>query len=218
MYGTPLARHNRRPTADQADGREKPGPPEVRVIGGTFRGRKLVYSGDSRTRPMKDRVRESVFNLLGEITSDVHAIDLFAGTGALGLEALSRGAGRATFIEQHFPTAAILRKNAETLGCQDRVLIAPANTFIWAKRVPELGAQPWLVFCSPPYAFYVERKSEMLELIGSLVERAPSGSQIVVEADENFEFTELPRADAWRVRSYPPAVVGILEISPNESN
>ena len=77
----------------------------MRIIGGKFRGRKLEYSGDLRTRPMKDRVREALFNLLGNAVEGKIAIDLFAGTGALGLEALSRGASRAVFIERHRPTA-----------------------------------------------------------------------------------------------------------------
>src|SRR5438105_2010542 len=77
----------------------------LRIIGGSLRGRKLQYTGEARTRPMKDRVREAVFNLLGPSVTGSHAIDLFAGTGALGLEALSRGAARATFIERHFPTS-----------------------------------------------------------------------------------------------------------------
>jgi 16S rRNA (guanine966-N2)-methyltransferase len=188
------------------------GPMELRIIGGKFRGRKLAYSGDPRTRPMKDRVRESAFNLLGEIDERVHAIDLFAGTGALGLEALSRGAGHATFIEQHFPTAAIIRQNGQALGCSERITIAPANTFIWAKRNPDLGDRPWVVFCSPPYAFYDERQEEMLQLIGTFVGRCPAGSQIVVEADKRFDFQTLPYADTWRVRGYPPAVLGILRI------
>src|SRR5205823_2176218 len=78
-------------------------PAELRIIGGRMRGRKLVYGGDQRTRPMKDRTREAVFNLLGPGVTGTHAIDLFAGTGALGLEAISRGAESATLIEQHFP-------------------------------------------------------------------------------------------------------------------
>src|SRR5262249_42961688 len=77
----------------------------VRIIGGEYRGRKLQYSGDIRTRPMKDRVREALFNLIGPNVRGMHAIDLFAGTGALGLEAISRGAAGATFIERHYPTA-----------------------------------------------------------------------------------------------------------------
>src|SRR5687767_11185885 len=89
--------------------------PRLRIIGGRFRGRLLAYSGDERTRPMKDRVREAVFNLVGPDVKEKLAIDLFAGTGALGLEALSRGAAEAVLLERHFPTAAVIGQNAVTL-------------------------------------------------------------------------------------------------------
>lgn len=190
--------------------KEEPALILPRIIGGRMRGRKLLYSGDLRTRPMKDRVREALFNLLGTGVAGAHAIDLFAGTGALGLEAISRGAARATFIEQHFPTADLIRQNLTALEVTEPCHIVPGNTFIWAKRKPVLGEQPWVVFCSPPYAFYVDRKAEMLELIGSLMERAPVGSSFVVEADNRFDFSELPHADDWDVRTYPPATVGVL--------
>ena len=76
---------------------------------------------------------------------------------------------------------------------------------------------PWLVFCSPPYAFFVERQKEMLELIEAVIEHAPERSILVVEADERFDFELLPggvqqekRGPGWRVQEYHPAVVGIL--------
>ena len=134
---------------------------------------------------------------------------MFAGTGALGLEAISRGATRATFVEQHFPTAAVIRQNAETLGETAKCNVSGGNTFIWAKRLPDLGSAPWLVFCSPPYAFYVDRQAEMLELIATFAERAPAGSILVVEADEHFDYALLPHAAEYDVRVYPPAVIGI---------
>ena len=189
-------------------------PSELRVVGGLFRGRKLRYSGDPRTRPMKDRVREAVFNLVGPDVKGQHALDLFAGTGALGVEALSRGAARATFFEQHFPTAAIIRENLATLGVEDRSEVISANTFIQFR--PHSGAYrapdnlPWLVFCSPPYEFYVSRLDEMLALLQTILAAAPAGSVLVVEADERFDFARLPKADDWDVRAYPPAFVGIL--------
>jgi len=182
----------------------------LRIIGGKLRGRKLVYNGDQRTRPMKDRVREAVFNLVGPRIIGSHAIDLFAGTGALGLEAVSRGAKRATLIEQHFPTARIIRENAETLGVADQCEVAPGDSFVWAKRAREVGPEPWVVFCSPPYAFYVDRQEQMLTMITTLIERAPPGSMFVVEADGQFDFGLLPEAAAWDVRSYLPAVVGVM--------
>jgi 16S rRNA (guanine966-N2)-methyltransferase len=183
-----------------------------RIVGGRLRGRKLQYSGDQRTRPMKDRVREALFNLIGPDVQGCHAIDLFAGTGALGIEAISRGAARATFIEQHFPTANLIRRNLAELQVEEPCVVEPGNTFIWAKRKPQLGDARCVIFCSPPYAFYVDRKADMLELIGSLIERAPAGSMFAVEADERFDFSELPHPDAWDVRVYPPAHVGVLQL------
>ena len=164
---------------------------------------------------MKDRVREAVFNLVGPSIRGKHAVDLFAGTGAVGLEALSRGAARATFIEQHYPTAAILRQNVAALGADELCHVVTANTFLWARRQADLGPSPWAVFCSPPYDFYVDRLDEMLALVGDLVESAPGGSLFAVEADERFDFGLLPRAEAWDVRRYPPAVVGIYHKTSN---
>jgi 16S rRNA (guanine966-N2)-methyltransferase len=160
---------------------------------------------------MKDRVREAVFNLLGPQVVGTHAVDLFAGTGALGLEALSRGAGRATFVEQHFPTAEILRQNITMLGVESICRVETGNTFAWFRRGPELGSEPWMIFSSPPYDFYVTRAEEMLELIGGLVTSAPPGSLFAVEADNRFDFGRLPDPDRWDVRQYAPAVVGIWE-------
>jgi 16S rRNA (guanine966-N2)-methyltransferase len=160
---------------------------------------------------MKDRVREAVFNLIGNAVKGKHAVDLFAGTGALGLEAISRGAASATLVEQHFPTAELIRQNCAALEVEDRCTVLPANTLLWPKRWPELPAIPWLVFCSPPYDLYVEHASEMRALVARLIERAPAQSMFVVEADERFDFGQLPDADQWDVRVYPPAVVGIWE-------
>ena len=182
----------------------------LRIIGGRFRGRKLQYSGDLRTRPMKDRLREAVFNLVGPGIKGTHALDLFAGTGALAIEALSRGSARATLIEQHHPTAAIIRKNLATLGLEAQAEVVPGNVFIWFRRKPTLSEAPWAVFCSPPYDFYIERADEMHELIAGLMEAAPAESVFVVEADERFDFQTLPQPETWNVRSYPPAHVGIF--------
>jgi 16S rRNA (guanine966-N2)-methyltransferase len=183
----------------------------LRIIGGSLRRRKLQYSGDPRTRPMKDRVREAVFNLLGTQVAGSHAIDLFAGTGALGLEAISRGATKGTFIERHYPTSKLIEKNAEALGVADKVQVVFGDAFGWtAAYQPTQISTPLTVFCSPPYDFYVERQQPMLDLIARWIELSPAGSQIVVEADERFEMSRLPRSEMWDVRKYPPAVVGIF--------
>lgn len=205
----PVSKGSDKPRAESHD--IEPAATQLRIIGGRSRGRSLVYSGDPRTRPMKDRVREAVFNLIGPRVVGSHAVDLFAGTGALGLEALSRGAVRATFIERHYPTTKLIEKNAAAIDMADRAEVRFGDAFAWSKRLTLPSDVRWLVFCSPPYDFYVERQEEMLAMLGRLVHAAPSASVFVVEADERFDFSLLPQAGQWDVRTYDPAHVGLWE-------
>jgi 16S rRNA (guanine966-N2)-methyltransferase len=181
----------------------------LRIIGGQLRGRRLASPEREETRPMKHRVREAVFDLLGPNVAGGWAIDLFAGSGALGLEAISRGAAGATLIERHVPTAKLVEQNAAHLGVQNRVNVLAASAFVWARRGP-FPQGPWIVFCSPPYDFYVERRDEMLDLVRRLTERAPPGSTFVVEGDERLEGQGLPHSEEWTSRAYPPAVIWLL--------
>jgi 16S rRNA (guanine966-N2)-methyltransferase len=158
---------------------------------------------------MKDRVREAVFNVLGPAVAGKHVVDLFAGTGALGLEALSRGASHALFIEVHHPTAVLLRTNIADLGVAEVAEVVVGNVFLRARWQSKLSQLPWLVFCSPPYAFYVERAAEMLDLIGWLWGAAPPESLFVVESDDRFDLEQLPDVGSWDVRTYSPAVIAI---------
>jgi 16S rRNA (guanine966-N2)-methyltransferase len=170
---------------------------------------------------MKHRVREAIFNLISTESTGRHVIDLFAGTGALGLEALSRGATSATFIERHVPSAQIVEENIATLGIADRVTLRITSAFLWCKRdldSPQEGPPrdlPWLVFCSPPYSFFVERQEETLDLIQRVAAAAPAGSTLVIESDERFDFEILASGDGlnWDVREYPPARVGIWRLA-----
>ncbi len=213
--GKKTERHERGANAETHD-------PQVRIIGGTFRGRRLLYHGDPIVRPMKHRTREAIFNLVSTECAGRHAIDLFAGTGALGLEALSRGASSATFIEKHVPSARVIEQNLHSLGVENQATLFVTSAFLWGKRdlpaastaEPSAG-RPWLVFCSPPYAFYQERQAETLDLIARVQEYAPASSILIIEADELFKFDLLLGADpskasdAWDIRAYPPAVVGV---------
>jgi len=209
----------------------------LRIIGGALRGTKLEYGGDRRVRPMKDRVREAIFNLLGETPKGKRAIDLFAGTGALAFEALSRGAVAATMIEVHFPTARVTRRNIATLekkspGLSSKIELLTTDVYFWARRLAATDSDqptspvetssraalprdvPWLVFCSPPYDFWVDRKDETLNLLRVLRDRAPQGSAFAIEADDRFDFDELKTLDVElppkKRRSYPPAEVAIF--------
>ena len=186
-------------------------PAVLRVIGGRLRGRTFQYDGDPATRPMKDRVREAVFNLLGPSVRGRLVLDLFAGTGAMAWESLSRGAARAVLIERRFPTARIIRENAAQLGLSAQITVVCGDAFIWAKQPTDRGAPPWLVFICPPYDFFVTRSDDMVKLLVDLLQASPAGSLFVVECDARFDLGVLPDAGAWDIRPYPPAVIAILE-------
>lgn len=196
-----------RPPAAAADPRQEDSPGSPRIVGGSLRGRRLPAPG-SHTRPMKDRVRESLFNLLGTDVVGAVAIDPFAGTGALGFEAISRGAREAWFGERHFPTADALRRTADALGVADKAVIRPGDALLWARRMPPLPATaPWVVFVSPPWELFASRTADLMALVAAFVAAAPPGSRIVVEADEGFDPGALPDAAAWESRPMPPAAL-----------
>ncbi|MCL2119090.1 MAG: RsmD family RNA methyltransferase [Planctomycetaceae bacterium] len=186
----------------------------LRVIGGRLRGSKLQYSGDNRVRPMKDRIREAVFNLISTASKGKHVIDLFAGTGALAIEALSRGAVSATLIEKHLGTMRNLRNNIESLKLAECCRLVQADAFYMARHLAELQVPanlPWLVFCSPPYDFYVAEQAAMLEMLTLLYENAPEESVFVIESDSRFDFDllRLTEENDLRRRSYPPAEIAV---------
>jgi len=190
-----------RPAAAEAD--QAP-----RIIGGTLRGRRLAHRPGGPTRPMKDRVRETLFDLLGRRVGGATALDLFAGTGALGFEALSRGAARAIFAERHFPTADVLRRSASELGIADRCDVRAGDVLLWPKRMPDLPVDaPWLVFVSPPWSMFIERPGDLLGLVGAMLAAAPAGSTVVVESDAALDPAELPGPLSWETRPIPPAVL-----------
>ncbi len=192
-----------RTSAPPAEASEPP-----RIIGGDLRGRRLAHRPGGPTRPMKDRVRETLFDLLGTRVKGAVAVDLFAGTGALGFEAVSRGATRAVFVERHFPTADVLRRSAEGLGVADRCQILPGDALVWPRRMPDLPRDGrWLVFVSPPWQLFVDRGSDLSALVAAVIAAAPPESVIVVEADERFDPAGLPEAASWETRAIPPAVL-----------
>lgn len=160
---------------------------------------------------MKDRVRESLFNLLGPQVKDKLVLDLFAGTGAVSFEAISRGALRAILIERRFPNVRVINETAATLGIADRIQAVGADAFCWVKSQSPDSTVPWLVVICPPYELYVARRQDLLDMIDTLWRHCPAASAFVVECDQRFDLSLLPDAATWNVRSYPPAVIAIAK-------
>ncbi len=127
----------------------------MRVVGGTARGRPLVAPAGRRTRPTADRVREAIFNALWSrgALDGARVVDLFAGSGALGIEALSRGAAHATFVDSDRAARAAIGRNLEACGFTDRaeVVAAPVERFLDSLDSPDMPYD--VAFCDPPYAF-----------------------------------------------------------------
>ncbi|MBI5959025.1 MAG: 16S rRNA (guanine(966)-N(2))-methyltransferase RsmD [Chloroflexi bacterium] len=122
----------------------------IRVIAGTAKGRKLkLVPGDS-TRPVMDRVKESLFNILGVSILDSSFLDLFAGTGSVGIEALSRGAGRALFIDNHRLAIRTIQENLMATRLADRAEVLLADAFVYLQR-PRPEAFDTIYIAPPQY-------------------------------------------------------------------
>lgn len=127
----------------------------MRVVAGTAGGRRLASPAASTTRPTSDRVREAVFNALASrgLDGEIAAVDLFAGSGAMGIEALSRGARRVVFVERDRSAAAVVRANLAATGLGERAEVVVATVESWLDDAGAAGDVFDVAFCDPPYAF-----------------------------------------------------------------
>ena len=171
---------------------------------------------------MKDRTREAVFSLLGGKLSGYVAFDLFAGSGILAIESVSRGAAYGIAIEMLSRAAREITSNAKRLGVDNRLCVFTADTFQWLRNlkdhVEQLGIRfetsadaPWCVFVCPPYKMWESQTEELRELLVTLVEAAPPKSLFAIELDEATPLEILPEVLEWQTRAYRPAMMAIAE-------
>lgn len=173
------------------------GKGSVRIIGGSWRGRKLSVANARGLRPTADRVRETVFNWLAPDTPNARCLDLFAGTGALGLEALSRGASYCCFVEQNREVAETLRGNLQTLDSSDRsdVYQRDALAYLADLSSKEAATPPFdLVFLDPPFAD--ELLSPVLAELANSAQLSAS-AQIYIEHPSTYPS---PAPQGWCLR------------------
>jgi 16S rRNA (guanine966-N2)-methyltransferase len=171
----------------------------MRVVAGEARGRRLQAPAGPRTRPTSDRVREAIFDVLGSLDAvrDATVADLFAGSGALGIEALSRGAATATFVDRDRDAVASIRANLASCGFgADRAQVVPGDVLSWVAGAPPVD----LVLADPPYSF-----TGWPELLAGL---APTTGLAVLETGGVLEL-----GSAWRVlrqKQYGGTVVTVI--------
>lgn len=150
----------------------------MRVIAGKYRSRTLRSLKGQALRPTSDRLRETLFNILGPAVEGAMFVDLYAGTGAVGIEALSRGARGAIFVEQHAPATALIRRNLESLGISNQAEILGMHVMRGLERLEARHAHAQFIFLDPPYAADQEY-ADVLEFLGESGLVAPTGRVIV---------------------------------------
>lgn len=161
----------------------------MRIISGSAGGRRLVAPATTATRPATDRVREAVFSSLGDAVIDARVADLYAGSGAFGLEALSRGAASAVFVENGREAIGALRKNLQSLGLGGDVITKSVRNFLSA-----LSEGFDVVFIDPPWPMPTEDLEEDFRLLDPGV--APGGS-VIASRRSSDRMPEPP--ESWRV-------------------
>ena len=186
----------------------------MRVIAGKYRSRMLRSLKGMELRPTSDRLRETLFNVLGPLVQDAFFVDCFAGTGAVGIEALSRGAREAVFIEKHRPAANVIRRNLESLEIRAGARLIVGDTLTELKKMSAKRLLPDFIYLDPPYRL-VEEYEAILDFIDSAQLLAPEGrviaehsrkivlpeffsrlenSRILVQGDSAVSFYRMARA------------------------
>jgi 16S rRNA (guanine966-N2)-methyltransferase len=161
----------------------------MRVIGGNYRSRILKGLKGLALRPTSDRLRETLFNVLGPGVAGKRFLDLFAGTGAIGIEALSRGASEVLFVENHPPAAALIRRNLDSLGIESGATVLAIDALHGleklAKKINVAGTRFDYVFLDPPYAA-AEDYERVLKFLGS-TDLVATGGIVVTEHRRKFD-------------------------------
>lgn len=174
---------------------------QLRIVAGSLRGRKLTCIVDPGLRPTPDMVRQALFSILGDAVPDRPFFDVFAGTGVIGLEALSRGASSATFVERDFRRLAEIGQHVEEFGVADTSTLTRADVYRWVERwiAP---AEPVNVFISPPFADYEGRSQDLLLVVAELQNKVHAGSVLVLQTDRYQDFQHPPAPEQWELRQY----------------
>lgn len=179
----------------------------MRVSGGELRSRVIRSPRGSQIRPTPGRVKEALFSILGDAIAGARVLDLFAGTGAIGFEALSRGAAQVTFVELHAPTAQAIRRTANELGVERRVSVvcAPAE-----KAVTRLAGRFDFVYADPPYALPPPHLT-----FGTLLRRGAvdASTTLVYERREGAEPFALPGFATVRDARYGEVMLQFLRVA-----
>jgi 16S rRNA (guanine(966)-N(2))-methyltransferase RsmD len=173
---------------------------QIRIVAGSLRGRKLTCEVGPNLRPTPQMVREALFSILGNAVPGRPFFDVFAGTGAVGIEAVSRGASSASFVERDFRLIDDLERHLKAFRLEEARIVR-ADVYRWVERWPP-PAEPVNVFLSPPFADLEHKVDDLLTLVGALQARLYPGSVLVLQAEKTDLLDRLPDRERWDERRY----------------
>jgi 16S rRNA (guanine966-N2)-methyltransferase len=177
---------------------------KLRVTGGESRGRRL--KSPKGIRPTQGMVKEAIFNIVGPGIAGAHVLDLFAGSGAIGIEALSRGAAAVTFVDREPRGLAILRQNLDALELKERSTVVRGDVVRWLKESPDQIRRAGFVFLDPPY------DDEVLVRALNVIDGEAAGATIVAEHSRRQQLPAFARLKADRQRRYGDTMVTVLRV------
>ncbi|MGC4033019.1 MAG: RsmD family RNA methyltransferase [Tepidisphaeraceae bacterium] len=182
----------------------------MRIIAGEFRGRKLVEPRFDVTRPITDRAKQSLFDVLMPLIEDAVVYDCFCGTGSMGLECLSRGARHATFFDADRHALSGLRQNIESLRVSDRTKMVAGDLFRLAPRLDPVGAIG-LFFFNPPFKFLREKPEPLQKFIEAMLPKLAVDATVIFRHDTADELALPPLRQVDR-RVYSNMTIDLLRV------
>jgi 16S rRNA (guanine966-N2)-methyltransferase len=174
---------------------------QIRIVAGSLRGRKLSCTVNPNLRPTPQMVREALFSILGNAVPERPFFDVFAGTGVVGLESLSRGASAVTFVERDVRLIGELERHIEQFGVGASARIVRGDVYRWIERW-QPPAEPVNVFLSPPFADFARRLDEMLHLLRQIQGKIHTDSVLIIQAETTAALDDLARSGDWDIRRY----------------
>lgn len=172
----------------------------MRIIAGKAKGRKLNAVPGKETRPLTDRVKESLFSILQPEMEDSSVLDLYCGSGAFGIESVSRGAKRAVCIEKSSAAAEVCRQNIQTVGFASQVVLVQADVVSWCKAAQSSAQRFDIIFADPPFLELAEPDSAFHKLRALLAPLCSSEGIIVARTHERAATPDIPGATHFRTK------------------
>ncbi|HLJ93405.1 MAG TPA: RsmD family RNA methyltransferase [Gemmataceae bacterium] len=173
----------------------------LRIVAGSLKGRRLTVTVAPHLRPTPDLVREALFSILGAAVPGRPFVDLFAGTGAVGMEALSRGARPLTLVEWDVQVAAAIIRHLQSFGVADQAIVQRADVYRWIARW-DAPSEPVTIFLGPPFPDFERRTEALLQGLARLQQKLAPGSVLVLQSERSWNPDGLPDAEHWEHRQY----------------